>query len=512
MTQDVLFLLVVGVAGIYAVRWSLRLAPLGSELPAKTLFATLLSVLVAIASMTGTTVPDGVRLLALVIGPLFIFGPLALVGLARAGRYEPARLLGALLYWTPAGRAALYRLLTQVALQRGDAAAAKSLIPDRDPLLLAQALALQGAWQELLELELPHEGDNAALGEAARIEALIALGRLPEAAAALQQLEKRWHQNGEGPLGYRALRLSEARLAAARGALEEARRVLAEPLTGVPAHQLFAILGRAAENGGQPELASQLFERAYVLAPAGQQPRYAEVLRRYERPLPKVQRPTRPYGTYALAAALVASYLVQLWLEQRFGANAAVGVAGFALNIAVPEPDALWRYLSYAFVHGNLVHIGFNVWVLIDLSRLYEGRRGWGNLLAAFVFGTAMGAYLTAIAQGGTQLLLIGASGGVLGVAGALLADVLRSRKPADRLLLRSLLQWMAIIVIFSVAVPNVSLWGHVGGVVGGLLWGFVRQGLPAGRRIDLFAGGLSIGVMAYALTQAVRVAVQQLF
>jgi membrane associated rhomboid family serine protease len=55
-----------------------------------------------------------------------------------------------------------------------------------------------------------------------------------------------------------------------------------------------------------------------------------------------------------------------------------LGVPGF------PFSDAWWRYLSYAFVHGGIIHIGFNVWVLLDLGRVYEARRGWGDLMAAF--------------------------------------------------------------------------------------------------------------------------------
>ena len=99
----------------------------------------------------------------------------------------------------------------------------------------------------------------------------------------------------------------------------------------------------------------------------------------------------------------------------------------------------------------------------------------------------------------------VGASGGVLGVGGALLADVLRGRGAGDRLLTRSLLQWIGFIVIFSLAIPNVSLWGHIGGLLGGLLWGFARQGLPKTPRIDLGAGAVSILLLGYALFGAVN-------
>ena len=119
------------------------------------------------------------------------------------------------------------------------------------------------------------------------------------------------------------------------------------------------------------------------------------------------------------------------------------------------------------------------------------------------------GAFLTVLVGSSGPLILVGASGGILGMAGALLADAWRGQTQQDRLMTRSLVQWMALIVVFSLAVPGVSLWGHVGGVVGGLLWGFVRQGLPRLPAVDLTAGLLSIGLMVYALAQAASVFVR---
>ena len=165
-------------------------------------------------------------------------------------------------------------------------------------------------------------------------------------------------------------------------------------------------------------------------------------------------------------------------------------VAAFLQGMpALPAAEAWWRYLSYAFLHGNFVHLGFNLWVLYDIGRHYEQRRGWGDMLAAFTLGTAAGAWLTSIFQAGQQLILVGASGGILGVAGALLAEALLGRSQSDRLLLRSLMQWMVILLLFSLAVPGVSLWGHVGGVVGGFVYGIARLRLPVGQRFAQAAG-----------------------
>ncbi|UCH24369.1 MAG: rhomboid family intramembrane serine protease [Trueperaceae bacterium] len=514
MTQDVLFLLVVVIAGLYGLRWTLRLSPLSNELPLKTLVATALSALVVGSALFSYQLSDSLRLLTLIFAPLYVFALLVLTTLARSRRYGLASFLTRILYWTQEGREALQRLLAQVALRQGDVDQALEFIPQRDPLMLAQAYALKQQWPELLALELPSRGDNAFLGGAAQVEALIALGRFEDAEVKIATLRRRWQDEGQGPIGYRSIVLSEARLAAERGDIATVRDLLQEPLIGVAPHLLFGIVARAAEQAEQPEQAQELYSRAYEASPVGFREVYAGALRRYGRALPEVsRRQVAASGTLSLLAAILVSYLGQLFLDRLLGPIPFIGIdpstaaGAFLLNIpGVPESNMLWRYLSYAFLHGNLVHIGFNSWVLFDIGRIFESRRGWGNLLAAFTFGTAMGAYLTTVAQAGDQLALVGASGGVLGVAGALLAEAWRGSAPGDRQLTRSLVQWMVLIVLFSTFVPNVSLWGHVGGVVGGLLWGFLRQGLPGDRRIDLVAGVVSIALLTYAVARALAV------
>jgi membrane associated rhomboid family serine protease len=520
MSQDTLFLLVVTIFGFYAVRWSLRLAPASSELPVKTMVATALGALVALEDLLGYSIGPQLRLLVLIGSPLFIFGPLLAAALARGRRYGLAALLGNLLYWGAEGRHALSRLLAQAALQQGDVGAALNLLPSAaDPLLLIQAYALQGEWYKVLDLNVPARGDNSFLADDARIQALIALGRLDDAADLLGRMRARWeaHAPGQGPIGYRTIVLAEARLAAEQGRIDAVRETLRNPLPGVPAHVIYGIYGRTAEQARRLEEAGTLYAHAFSAAPEALRGRYARKLEQLGQPLPKVLRRDYGRGTWALLGGLVLLYGLQLLLDSQardvftFAGllRPSDAAAAFMLNIpGAPQAEAVWRHLSYAFVHGNLVHIGFNLWVLFDLGRVYEARRGWGNLLAAFVLGSVMGAYLTGIAQAGDTLLLVGASGGVLGVGGALLADALRSHAPADRQLTRSLLQWIVLIVVFSVAIPNVSLWGHLGGLVGGLLWGFARQGMPVSARLDRFAGGLSLGLLLFAFIRVAQLAV----
>ena len=514
MSQQALFLLVVTVIGVYAVRWARRLAPPGSELPIKTLAATALAGVVVVAEITPLRAGEVLRLGALILGPLYVFAPLALTALARAGRFRPAGVLTNLLYWTESGRDGLRRLLTQVALRKGDAEAAARLVPEDAPVLQAQLHALRGEWEAVLRTEVGGEGDNVWLAEGARVEALLALDRADEADERVDRLRERAGRDDAGPILRRVAQMATARLAAARGRLAEAQRVLQPTPAGVPPYELFALLATAAERGGHGA-AGELWTRAYVASPPPLRHRFEEKLRDHGREVPSL-RVRRPVGTWAMAGTILTTYAAQVTLDRLAGdvltplgrMEPSSAAAAFLVGISgVPQGDAWWRFLSYALVHGNLVHILLNAWVLYDIGRLYEMRRGWGDLLAAFALGTAMGAYLTVVAQGGQTVVLVGASGGVLGLAGALLADVLRSRGAADRMLMRSLVQWMALIALLSVAVPNVSLWGHVGGVVGGLLWGFARQGLPATPRVGGIAGGVAVAMLAVSAAAATAVA-----
>lgn len=519
MDQLSLLFIVSTLTGVFSSRWALRLAPATNELPLKIMLATLLSGVLAARAFVGYALP---ALLVVGVGlaaSLYVYSPIFLTGLARARRYGLAHGLSGLLFWSSEGRHAVRRLLAQVALQQGDTARVLELISERDadPLLLAQLYAAEEKWPSVLTLELSNQaGDNVALGLAARIEALLALGKQQQAEAELEQLRERF-KTQQGALTYRSLNLSEARVAAEQGNLRKVQELLNGPAEGNPPYQLFSLAARAAEQAGNPDNAIRLYKQAYAVAPGSQRERYAAKLAQYNEPLPELsEKKQRVVATLTLAGVLALAYGVQAWLSNTYSLASAGGslalleqsglssgqaLGSFTLNIPqIPEAGALWRYLSYGFLHGGIVHLGFNLWVLFDIGRLYEARRGAGNLLTAFVFGTVLGAYLTSLAQANEVLILVGASGGILGIAGALLADTWRGTTLADKAMTRSLSQWMVIIVLFSFAIPGVSLWGHVGGVVGGLLWGFMRQGLPKSGTIDTVAGGLSIVLMLYAL------------
>jgi len=523
VTPTSLALLLLAVAGVSSLRWAARLAPGLSELPAKSLIATLLSVL-ALAGELGWAAPSpSLTTAALVVGPAFVLGPLVMLALVRVGRSGLAAALSRLLYWTPLARRAVGRWLAVAALQEGDPEGALLVTPEPDDLLIAQARALQGRWAEALEHAAKvargaHAFDARAVARDLVVAAHLELGEPEAADAEARALAESFDPSRHGPLAFRSVTLASARVAAHRGELERVKALLAQPMVGARPAVVYALLARAAGRAGDPDLAVASWQRAIDDARGALRERYAAELAAYG--VEPARRPSVPpaYATYGLVGAIALAFLGQSLLNQVVGdvrllfvsLRASDFVAAYAQRLpGVPGQGEWWRFLSYAFVHADLVHAAFNCWVLFDLGRLVERRRGWGDVLAAFAAGVAGGSLLTSVAEAGRVLLLVGASGGVFGVAAALTLDALGRRTAADASLLRTMAMFLLLNLLFSLY-PGVSLWGHVGGLLAGGVYALLRTALPW-RAVGDALGVAGAAALAVALGTALAVGLPRL-
>jgi membrane associated rhomboid family serine protease len=126
-----------------------------------------------------------------------------------------------------------------------------------------------------------------------------------------------------------------------------------------------------------------------------------------------------------------------------------------------------WRLVTGGFLHANLIHIGFNMYLLWLLGNLLEPSMG------SLRFGAL---YFTALLWGSFGALVVnpdvptvGASGAVFGLMGAAAVE-LRSRG------INPFQTDIGMLILFnlvlSFAISNISVGGHIGGLVGGVLVG----------------------------------------
>jgi membrane associated rhomboid family serine protease len=79
--------------------------------------------------------------------------------------------------------------------------------------------------------------------------------------------------------------------------------------------------------------------------------------------------------------------------------------------------DQWWRIVTGGFLHENLIHIGFNMYVLYILGRMLEpaiGRLRFGLIYAVSLLTGSLGALIVS-----PHSITVGASGAVFGIMGA---------------------------------------------------------------------------------------------
>lgn len=123
-----------------------------------------------------------------------------------------------------------------------------------------------------------------------------------------------------------------------------------------------------------------------------------------------------------------------------------------------------WRLLTAAFLHGNLLHIGMNMFVLWMIGTPVEDAIGRGRFIALYLVAGLAGSAGALLFEPGA--ITVGASGAIFGILGAAL--ILEWQR--SYVLGGQALGLIVFNVIFTFAIPNISIGGHLGGLAGGAL------------------------------------------
>jgi membrane associated rhomboid family serine protease len=128
-----------------------------------------------------------------------------------------------------------------------------------------------------------------------------------------------------------------------------------------------------------------------------------------------------------------------------------------------------WRIITSGFLHANVIHIGFNMWVLYQLGMLLEPALGRARFALVYVVAMVCGAFGVLLLD--PNGLTVGASGAVFGLMGvAVAAFQARGINPFDT----GLGGAIVLNLVFTFAIPGISIGGHVGGLIGGFIAGWI--------------------------------------
>ena len=148
-----------------------------------------------------------------------------------------------------------------------------------------------------------------------------------------------------------------------------------------------------------------------------------------------------------------------------------------------------WRFFTAVFLHGGLLHVGFNVFALYVLGPPLE--RSIGTI--RFVICYLISGLVSGVGVVGLTLIglvqpaqLIGASGAIMGIVGAWAGFLMRHRHaPNVKQRLGNVVMIVVIQIAFDLSTPQVSMSAHLCGLVAGFLLGLVLAPRPKPAQIS---------------------------
>ncbi|MBS0657506.1 MAG: rhomboid family intramembrane serine protease [Verrucomicrobia bacterium] len=183
--------------------------------------------------------------------------------------------------------------------------------------------------------------------------------------------------------------------------------------------------------------------------------------------------PPQPFATHTLVALCVGGFLLQ-WLEP---------TRSLLWGALWPLGDYfhVWQFVSYAFLHGNLSHLIFNLFGVLTFGAALEQVLGARRLVTLYFVSvlTAAAAQLTVATASGSIYPTVGASGGLFGLM-LVFALLFPQRKllllfppvPLPAWLFVSIYALIELTLGVTGTQSGVAHFAHLGGLLGGgLTW-----------------------------------------
>ena len=176
-----------------------------------------------------------------------------------------------------------------------------------------------------------------------------------------------------------------------------------------------------------------------------------------------------PYVTYTIIGVTVFVYLLQL--TSQILLNVDLPVAYFVKSNELIRSGQLWRLITPALLHGSIMHIGFNMYALFSFGAGLERYFGHKRFLLLYVLGAFTGNVASFLFSNANSL---GASTAIFGLLGAEGVFLVQNRKLFAGQFRNAIgnIIFIAFINLFIIgSLPNIDNWGHIGGLLGGLMF-----------------------------------------
>ncbi len=168
-----------------------------------------------------------------------------------------------------------------------------------------------------------------------------------------------------------------------------------------------------------------------------------------------------PRLTYVLIAVNILAFLAS------FGGQGPLALWGSLVPGLVLVFGEWWRLITAGFLHAGIMHIAFNLYALYSVGPQVEKLFGMWRFLWIYMVALLWGSGLVALLSP-LNSNTVGASGAILGVMGALLVYLWQHKDLVGSQSSFMQLAWVIFVNLLIGITPGISLWGHLGGFMGG--------------------------------------------
>lgn len=134
------------------------------------------------------------------------------------------------------------------------------------------------------------------------------------------------------------------------------------------------------------------------------------------------------------------------------------------------EFGQVWRLVTAGFLHGGILHLLMNSWVLFDVGSQVEEIYGAKRLIVIYFLATVFGFYASFL---WSPALSVGASAGLFGLIGAMIALGVWQRTAMGTAIRGLYVRW-AIYGLLMGLLPGIDNAAHIGGLAAGFATAYV--------------------------------------
>lgn len=161
----------------------------------------------------------------------------------------------------------------------------------------------------------------------------------------------------------------------------------------------------------------------------------------------------------------------------------------------------IWRLITPVMLHANLTHLLFNVFFQLRMGFGMEKQFGRGKMMAIY-FACGVFGNLCSITMDPFKLA-VGASTAGFGLIGVWLAEILLSWEVLGPAKERTVI-WIAFMLVsvttMTSMTPNMDLYGHFGGALGGFLLSIIVSDMDEKNRPEWYSQARVAAAVAFVM------------